>query len=71
MTDDRILVAAQDAARMLSMGRSTFWEHVKAGNLPQPVKIGGITRWRVEDLRRHFAPRPASSPTTASDLGAA
>jgi predicted DNA-binding transcriptional regulator AlpA len=37
---------------MLSMGRSTFWRNVSAGVLPQPVRIGGLTRWRIADLVR-------------------
>ena len=45
-----LLVSAQEAAEMLSMGKSTFWQNVKNGNLPQPVKIGGATRWRVAEL---------------------
>ncbi len=36
---------------MLSMGRSTFWNKVKLNQVPQPVKIAGITRWRISDLR--------------------
>jgi predicted DNA-binding transcriptional regulator AlpA len=48
----KLLVTAEEAARMLSMGRSTFWRNVSAGVLPQPVRIGGLTRWRVGDLVR-------------------
>ena len=65
---DKILVTALEGARMLSMGRSTFWRAVSAGMLPQPVRIGGVTRWRVSDLLR--AVDPASPPTTASAPGA-
>jgi predicted DNA-binding transcriptional regulator AlpA len=61
---DKILVTAVEGARMLSMGRSTFWRAVSAGMLPQPVRIGGLTRWRVSDLMR--AVGPTSPPTTAS-----
>jgi len=48
----KLLVTAEEAARMLSMGRSTFWRNVSAGIFPQPVRIGGLTRWRVADLVR-------------------
>lgn len=61
----KILVTAQEAAQLLSMGRSTLWQNVKNGLLPEPVKIGGATRWRVADLQRHFEPQQASEPTTA------
>lgn len=51
-TESKLLVSDREAAGMLSIGRSTFWREVKAGNLPKPVKIGGVTRWRVSDLQR-------------------
>lgn len=63
MTNEKILIPAAEAATLLSMGKSTFWREVAKGNLPQPVKIGGITRWRVSDLHR-FA-QPASQNTTS------
>ncbi|MFV0678401.1 helix-turn-helix transcriptional regulator [Variovorax sp. tm] len=48
---EKLLVPAIEAAQILSMGRSTFWNKVKQKQLPQPVKVAGITRWRVSDLR--------------------
>jgi predicted DNA-binding transcriptional regulator AlpA len=47
-----MLVTAAEAASMLLMGKSTFWREVKNKNVPGPVKIGGLTRWRVADLQR-------------------
>lgn len=57
----KLLVSAEEAARMLSIGKSTFWDHVRRNLAPQPVKVGGLTRWRVSDLQRHVQ---AMSPTT-------
>lgn len=65
---DKILVNAVEGAGMLSMGRSTFWRAVSAGVLPQPVRIGGLTRWRVADLMR--AIDPATLPASPSTAGA-
>jgi len=48
---EKLLVPAVEAAGMLAMGRSTFWSKVKEKKLPQPVKVAGLTRWRVSDLR--------------------
>jgi predicted DNA-binding transcriptional regulator AlpA len=59
---DKLLVRAEEAAKMLDVGRSTFWQRVKENKAPQPVKIGGLTRWRVSDLRRHVE---AMTPTTS------
>jgi len=70
MTAQKILVTDKEAAAMLSMGRSTFWRQVGAGVLPAPVRIGGLTRWRVAELLACVAP-PASPTTTASAHGAA
>jgi len=47
---EKILVPAAEAAKMLSIGRSTFWNKVKLKQLPQPIKIAGLTRWRTSDL---------------------
>ena len=59
----KLLVPAKEAAAMLSLGRSTFWQAVKDGRLPKPVKIGGATRWRVADLHRVFG-EPINSAAT-------
>lgn len=35
------------------IGRSTWWEGVRAGKYPQPVKLSAnITAWRVEQIRK-------------------
>lgn len=60
---EALLVRDTVAAQLLSIGCSTFWREVKAGNLPQPIKIGGVTRWRMSDLRR-CVESPANAPTT-------
>lgn len=55
-----LLVPAVEAARMLSMGESTFWRKVREQVLPQPIKIGGMTRWRVAALKRFIDELPAA-----------
>ena len=36
----------------LPIGRSTWWQGVRDGRYPKPVKLGPrITAWRVEDIR--------------------
>ena len=67
--EHKILVDAEEAAALFSMGKSTFWREVKNKNVPAPVKIGGLTRWRVSDLQR-CAEDLANQPTTASAPGA-
>ena len=37
----------------IPVSKSTWWEGVKTGRFPKPVKLGPrITAWRVEDIRR-------------------
>ena len=37
---------------VIPVGKSTWWEGVKSGRFPKPVKLGPrITAWRVEDIR--------------------
>jgi len=52
------LLTAKQAAELLSIGRSTLWREVKAGQLPAPVKIAGSTRWRRGELVRFVEELP-------------
>ena len=37
--------------KVIPIGKSSWWEGVKKGIYPQPVKIGKrVTAWRVEDI---------------------
>ncbi len=37
---------------IIPIGKSTWWEGVKSGRFPKPVKLGPrTTAWRVEDIR--------------------
>lgn len=63
-TATKLLVTDKEAAAMLCMGTSTLWRAVKKGMAPAPIKIAGITRWRVSDLQQHIADL-SSSPTNA------
>jgi prophage regulatory protein len=37
--------------RPIPVSRSTWWEGVRQGRYPKPVKLGPrITAWRVEDI---------------------
>ena len=39
--------------QVLPISRSTWWEGVKSGRFPQPVKLGPrTTAWRSDDIRR-------------------
>lgn len=40
----------------IPVSRSTWWNGVKSGKYPKPVKLGPrTTAWRVDDIRNLFA----------------
>ncbi|MBA3492629.1 MAG: AlpA family phage regulatory protein, partial [Gammaproteobacteria bacterium] len=37
---------------VIPIGKTSWWEGVKSGRFPKPVKLGPrTTAWRVEDIR--------------------
>jgi len=37
---------------VLGIGKTSFWDGVKSGRFPAPVKLGPrTTAWKVEDIR--------------------
>jgi predicted DNA-binding transcriptional regulator AlpA len=42
--------------RVMGIGKTTWWNGIKAGRFPKPVKLGARTSaWRVEDIRALIA----------------
>ena len=46
----RLLLGASEVGKLLGVGRSTVWTWHAGGVLPAPVKVGGLTRWRADEL---------------------
>jgi prophage regulatory protein len=45
-------IRLKEVLRLIPICKSTWWEGVKSGRFPTPVKISPhITAWRVEDIR--------------------
>jgi len=40
---------------LLGVSSPTVWRWSKAGKIPKPVKRGGVTAWRVSELRQALA----------------
>ena len=37
---------------VLGIGKTTFWDGIRKGHYPAPIKIGSkIAAWRVQDIR--------------------
>jgi excisionase family DNA binding protein len=51
--NERLLITADAAARMLSLSRTTFYGMHSSGHLgPLPIRFGRSVRWRADELRR-------------------
>jgi len=46
-----LLVPAPQAARLSGVSEATWWRLHAAAKVPRPVKLGGRTLWRAEELR--------------------
>jgi excisionase family DNA binding protein len=46
----RALLSVRQVSELLGLSVSSVWRHVARGHLPQPVRIGGSTRWRRADI---------------------
>jgi prophage regulatory protein len=54
----------------IPVSKSTWWEGVKSGRYPQPVKLGPrITAWRVEDIRALIETGADADPQNGRGLG--
>jgi len=47
-----LLVDAREAARLLGIGKSLFYQLQATGRLPPPVRLGRAVRWHRETLIR-------------------
>jgi len=47
---EKKLLSVKEVSVELGIGVTTVWCQVKKGNLPAPIKVGGSTRWRREEI---------------------
>lgn len=52
---DTAIVRLPTVRGLYGVSGPTVWRWCKAGRLPPPIKLGGVTGWRVGDLRRNLA----------------
>ncbi|MFY9480104.1 MAG: transcriptional regulator [Aquabacterium sp.] len=45
------IVRVRTVATVGNCSDQTVWNHVKNGLLAKPLKVGGLTGWRVADVR--------------------
>ena len=54
------LVSVRDTAAALGCSVATVWRGVANGTLPQPIRIGGMTRWSAAEIEDFISAAKAS-----------
>lgn len=44
------LLSVEEVARKFDMSSRSVWRRVAAGEIPQPVHVGGLSKWRREEI---------------------
>lgn len=44
------LVKDTEAAAIIGVSKATWWRRVADGTMPQPIRIGSITRWKLSEI---------------------
>ncbi len=52
---DEGLVAIDQVLSVVPISRRTWYNGIKAGKYPKPVKLGRLNAWRVSDIRQMLA----------------
>ena len=45
------LISAAELAELLQISTRTLWRLRSAGKLIKPIKLGGSTRWRLDEVQ--------------------
>lgn len=63
-----LLMTAAQVAELLQVSPRTLWRLLSAGKLPAPLRLGGVVRWRFEEITKWIAagcpPAPARENAT-------
>jgi predicted DNA-binding transcriptional regulator AlpA len=46
------LITAADFAGMLKVSVRTLWRLRSAGQIPEPLRLGGAVRWRLDEVKK-------------------
>lgn len=52
---DESLARVKTVSALFDCSVPTVWRWARTGRLPAPLRVGGVTGWRVGDLRRILA----------------
>ena len=59
-TAPKLLLSALEAAVAIGVSERKFWEMVKEGELPKPIRVGRKSLWSVEELREWIRQKKAA-----------
>jgi predicted DNA-binding transcriptional regulator AlpA len=48
---DPLFIPAKKLAAMMNISTRTLWRKLSAKKIPEPVRIGGLPRWRLDQVR--------------------
>lgn len=51
----KLLISDRELAGLLGCSRALVWRLNSAGQVPEPVHIGGLTRWRKAEIESWVA----------------
>jgi predicted DNA-binding transcriptional regulator AlpA len=54
-----ILLSAAEVAKILSVTKRQVWKMAAARQIPPPIKVGSLTRWRLSEIESCIANAPA------------
>ena len=60
----KALITVEEVASHFRCGVSTVWRWAKEGKIPQPIRIGGLTRWKLDEFQACIAAAEAQRDTT-------
>lgn len=50
-----LLIKAAEVARILNVSERTLWRLKSAKKIPEPVRLGGIVRWKRTEIESFVA----------------
>ena len=53
--DDLCLITAAELAGLLKLSTRNVWRLRSAGKMPQPIRLGGVVRWRLGEVKKWIA----------------
>lgn len=50
--EEVLLIPADQLASLMQISTRTLWRLLSAHRLPEPLRIGGSVRWRLEEVKQ-------------------